>query len=238
MCTRYVSPQARDIEAQWHVGRHNPWRGEQKEVFPGYQAPFIRAARETTEPVRELVIGQWNLIPWFAKAPKQKYATCNARSEELAAKASYKLPWSHGQRCIIPAAAFFEPNWETGKHIPWRFRRTDGEIWGLAGMWNTWTDKASGQIHESFTLLTINADDHPIMSRMHRPDRTRPPDMQDKRSVIAIELEDVNAWLYGTQEEARALLRTPAQEALDALPMPRGPVQQPQAPLNSTTSLF
>ena len=108
---------------------------------------------------------------------------------------------------------FFEPNWETGKHIPWRFRRTDDELWGLAGMWNTWTDKASGQIHESFTLLTINADHHPIMSRMHRPDRTRPADMQDKRSVIAIELEDVNSWLYGTQEEARALLRTPAQDA-------------------------
>ena len=70
MCTRYVSPQARDIEGLWHVGRHNPWRGEQKEVFPGYQAPFIRAARHVTEPERELVIGQWNLIPWFAKAPK------------------------------------------------------------------------------------------------------------------------------------------------------------------------
>lgn len=221
MCTRYVSPEAAAIERQWHVGRQNPWRAAPVEIFPGYQAPFIRAARDSVELARELVVGQWNLIPCFAKEPKQKFATCNARSEELMSKASYKQPWSRGQRCIVPAQAFFEPNWETGKHIPWRFQRTDGDPWGLAGMWSTWIDKISGEVHESYTLLTLNADDHPLMSRMHRPDLKRPPDKQDKRSVVALELEDVDTWLYGTTQEASALLRTPAQEALDALPMPK-----------------
>lgn len=36
-------------------------------------------------------------------------------------------------------------------------------------------------------MLTVNADDHPIMSRMHKPDPKLPPDQQDKRSVVAIE---------------------------------------------------
>ena len=72
------------------------------DVFPGYSAPFIRAARESTEPRRELAGGPWNSIPWFAKEPKQKFATSNARSDELLDKAGYKLPWSRGQRCIIP----------------------------------------------------------------------------------------------------------------------------------------
>ncbi len=44
MCTRYISPEAADIERLWHVGRHNPWRGG--EVFPNYQGAFIRAARD------------------------------------------------------------------------------------------------------------------------------------------------------------------------------------------------
>jgi putative SOS response-associated peptidase YedK len=96
MCTRYVSPEAAAIERFWRVGARNPWRGDQREVFPSYQAPFIRADRESTAPRRELVVGQWNLIPWFAKEPKLKYATCNARSEELSDKASYKLPWARG----------------------------------------------------------------------------------------------------------------------------------------------
>ena len=45
-------------------------------------------------------------------------------------------------------------------------------------------------IHESYTMLTINADRHPLMSRMHKPDPEPPADHQDKRSVIPIEPED------------------------------------------------
>ena len=218
MCTRYISPEDAAIERVWHVGRASPWRWPRTDVFPSYKGPFIRAARESTSAERELTVGQWNLIPWFAKEPKLKFATCNARSEELSAKASYKLPWARGQRCIIPAELFFEPNWETGKHIPWRFRRADGEPWGLAGMWNTWVNKETGEIHESYTMLTLNADSHPLMKRMHRPDPKRPPDMQDKRSVVPIELDAVDAWLFGTMEQAQQLLRLPAVAFFDASP--------------------
>ncbi len=208
------------MERTWHVGRNSPWRWPETahEVFPNYLAPFLRAAKDSTERQRELVVGQWSLIPWFAKEVKQKYATANARSEELSEKASYKLPWARGQRCVIPAESFFEPNWETGKHVPWRFRRVDGELLGLAGLWNTWTDKASGEVHESYTMLTLNADDHPLMSRMHRPDPKRPPNMQDKRSVVSIALENVDTWLYGTVTEARALIVLPEVELFSAGP--------------------
>jgi putative SOS response-associated peptidase YedK len=219
VCTRYVSPEAAAIERAWHIGSRNPWRGAQRETFPGYDAPFIRAARDATEPARELVVGQWSLIPWFAKERKLKYPTSNARSEELSAKASYKHPWARGQRCIIPAVSFVEPNWETGKHVPWMFKRADGELWGLAGLWNTWTDKGSGEIVESFSMLTLNADEHPLMNRMHRPDPKRPPGMQDKRSVVPIDFENVGTWLHGTQEQAVALVRLQPPEVFDAKPV-------------------
>ena len=39
----------------------------------------------------------------------------------------------------------------------WRFGRADGQPWG-AGLWNTWTDKATGEMVESYTMLTLNAD--------------------------------------------------------------------------------
>lgn len=206
MCTRYIAPEVGDIERHWHVGGRSPLRWVQS-VYPNYQAPFIRAAHESAAYARELVVGQWALIPWFATTRKLKYPTCNARSEELSAKASYKLPWARGQRCIIPALAFFEPNWETGKHIPWRFRRADGEPWGLAGLWNRWTDKETGEVLESYTMLTLNADTHPLMNRMHKPDPKRPLNMQDKRSVVPIELEDVDTWLTAPVAQAAPLLR-------------------------------
>lgn len=218
MCTRYVSPEAAAIERAWHVGRGHPWRGG--ELFPRAQGVFIRRA-DAVEPARELVTGQWALVPWFAKTPKLPYATVNARFEELATKASYKDPWKRGQRCLIPAASFDEPCWETGRNVWWRFRRADGTPWGLAGLWNRWVDRASGEIVESYTMLTINADAHPLLRRMHKPDPKRPPEAQDKRSVVAIEPQDVDAWLHGTPAQAAALVRLTPAEAFDAAPAAR-----------------
>lgn len=75
------------------------------------------------------------------------------------------------------------------------------------------------EVHESYTMLTINADNDPLMSRMHRPDPKRPVDRQDKHSVIPIELEDVDTWLEGTVAEASKLLRLAPMEVYDAGPV-------------------
>jgi putative SOS response-associated peptidase YedK len=220
MCTRYIAPEVADIERHWHVGARHPVRWAH-EVFPGYLAPFIRAARQVDGArTLQLVVGQWGLIPWFAKERKLKFATSNARSEELAQKASYKQPWARGQRCIIPAQAFFEPNWETGKHVAWRFKRCDGQPWGLAGLWNTWTDPQTGELVESYTLLTLNADAHPLMSRMHKPDPRRAPDRQDKRSVVPVALADLQTWLTAPAADAAKLLRLAPAEEFEASPWP------------------
>ena len=104
---------------------------------------------------------------------------------------------------------FFEPNWESGKHVRWAFERVDGEPWGLVGIWNTWTDKTTDKMHESYTMLTLNADAHPLMNLMHKPDPKRLPHIQDKRSVEPISMENVDRWLHGTVEEASALIVLP-----------------------------
>lgn len=217
MCNKYTPPEAPVIEDFWGFAPQPrpPWP---RQIFPRSPGPFIRRAADAAAFERELVVGQWGLIPWFAKEAKLPYSTNNARSEELAGKAAYKQPWARGQRCIIPAADFDEPNWESGKNVWWRFRRADGQPWGLAGLWNRWTDKASGEIHESYTMLTINADAHPLMSRMHKPDPKLGPDQQDKRSVIPLDPADFDAWLGGTADQAKALLRLPPAGWFDAGP--------------------
>ena len=216
MCNRYVSPEAGDIERYWHLRPGKTW--PVTPVFPRSQGPFIRAARGTGE--RELVVGQWGLIPWFAKMPKLTYSTNNARSEELGSKATFKHPWSQGKRCIIPALSFDEPNWETGRNVWWQFRRADGAPWGLAGLWNAWADKTTGEVVESYTMLTLNADMCPLMSRMHKPTPRLGPDQQDKRSVVPIELADVDKWLHGSPEEAQRSIRLTDAELFDAGPAP------------------
>ena len=215
MCTRYISPDARAIESYWHIGARTPnWTHQ---LFPRSHGPFLRRA-DSTDPAAELVVGQWGLIPHFAKSAKLPYATVNARSEELSQKASYKGPWAKGQRCIIPAESFDEPNWESGKNVWWRFRRADGRPWGIAGLWNTWVDHGTGEIVESYTMLTLNADKHPLMSRMHKPDPKLGPDKQDKRSLVLLEELDFERWLYSTVAEAQKLVQLTPAEVFEAGP--------------------
>jgi putative SOS response-associated peptidase YedK len=213
MCNRYVPPGEGDIERFWKIGQRNPFRWPD-EIFPRAPGPFIRQGADG----RALVVGQWALIPPYEKSPKLTYSTNNARYEDITWKRSFKGAWKDGQRCIIPALSFDEPCWETKNNVWWRFHRADGAPWGLAGLWNTWTDKATGEVVESYTMLTINADDHPLMSRMHKPDPQLPPDKQDKRSVVPIELSDVEQWLRGTIEEAADLVRVAPVEAFDGNP--------------------
>lgn len=62
----------------------------------------------------------------------------------------------------------YEPDWRTGKHTPTRIARADGEPLGIAGLWDRW-DAPEGPML-SFTMLTINADDHSFMCNYHRPE--------------------------------------------------------------------
>lgn len=212
MCTRYISPDQTDIERAWHIGRHNQQRWA-RDIFPRALGPFLRQGQADG---LDLVVGTWGLIPYWSNTPVLKYSTCNCRSEEAGAKPTFRDAWRRGQRCIIPALSFDEPCWETGKNIWWRFRRLDGQPWGLAGLWNIWVDRSTEEVVESYTMLTVNADAHPIISRMHKPDPKLPADQQDKRSVVAIEQGAVEQWLRGDVDDAASLLLPPAVELIQA----------------------
>lgn len=214
MCNRYRPPRAARLAEEF--GLDVPEHYNPRDVFPRSPGWFVRCALHEADFKRELVGGQWGLIPTFAKEPKLPYSTNNARSEEVSAKASYKQPWARGQRCIIPAEVFWEPCWETGKNVWWMFSRVDGSTFGLAGLWNAWVDKESGEIQESYTMLTINADAHPLMSRMHKPDQNLPPDQQDKRMVVVLEPQDWDAWMAGTVDQARRLIGAAPNEVFSA----------------------
>jgi putative SOS response-associated peptidase YedK len=93
--------------------------------------------------------------------------------------------------------------------------RADGAPWGLARIWTQWEDRKTGTVYESYSMLTINADGHELMGKMHKNEldpatkKPLPLAQQDKRSVIAIEIDDVDQWLAGTVADASELLRVP-----------------------------
>ena len=132
--------------------------GRSAEAMPGLVVTSFRELRDRSSARRSggfsgprVYRRSVGLIPAFAKESKLPYSVLDARFEELADKASYQIRWLRWQRCIIPLASFNEPNWETGCNVWWRFTRTDGAPSGLARLWNTWVDRAMGEIHESYT---------------------------------------------------------------------------------------
>ena len=225
MCTRYISPDAAAIDRHWGVGRNKAWGGG--ELQPRSHGAFIRARRASHGvAARELAVGQWGLIPWFARGTRLDYSAATARFEDITVKAAFREPWRYGKRCVIPAQSFDAQSWESGRTVWWRLRRSDGAPWGIAGVWSNWTDRSNGEQIASFTMLTVNADDHPLLRRMHRPDPRLPADRQDTRCLVSIEAADVDRWLCAPIDEAVKLVRlTPVSLMLAA----------PAAPIATST---
>lgn len=97
------------------------------------------------------------------------------------------------------AEALYEPDWRSGKAIPAWIRRQDGKPMGIAGLWETWKSP-EGRTVFSFTMLTINADSHPLMRPFHKPD-------DEKRMVVVLDEAVYDAWHAASAGESREFLR-------------------------------
>jgi len=212
MCNLYHMSPREHVERYFRAQLPEGYR----EVAVG---PFNTGLILRGDPARlDAVMGQWGMIGPNSKTRRptsRAILTNNARAESIDTRVTYKAAWLSGRRCLIPAAWYQEPNWETGKNIWWRMRRADGDPWALAGIWSEWTDPASGEIVPSYTMITINCDGHPLLGRLHKPEPKLPPDQQDKRSVVPVAPEQWRAWLTGDEATARSLLAVPSADLFD-----------------------
>lgn len=204
MCSHY-DPVLDARSLKDHFGVDSDSLSLEPSLWPGYIGPFIRKHEhadvgDEAVPFRELMTGSFGLIPHWANDAKIARNTFNARSETVAEKNSFRDPWKRAQHCIIPAEAFFEPDWRTKKFVPTRIKRTDGKPCGIAGLWESCRKLPGGQTVYSFTMLTINADDHPFMSNYHKPE-------DEKRMIVILQEEDYDGWLSAPPEDCRQFLR-------------------------------
>ncbi|WP_180017981.1 MULTISPECIES: SOS response-associated peptidase [unclassified Acinetobacter] len=158
-------------------------------VYPLAPAPIImRGADEF-----ELDIARFGLIPSWAKELKFGRHTYNARTETVASKASFRHAWKNNQFALVPVDTFYEPKYIDGKSHWYAISREDGDPVTVAAIY----DDAiiEGEKVRSFSMLTINANQHPFMKQFHNPN-------DEKRSIIVIPKESRQDWLYCNHEEA------------------------------------
>lgn len=209
MCTNFT-PTRNDRWSRETLGVDVSGLNCPQETYPGYAAPIALLddqARITCQAAR------FGLIPHWAKdgqvAMQIGRKTYNARTESVSDKPSYRTPWRKRQFAIALLDDFFEPNWETGRAVRWRIRREDGQPMGVASIWDRWTDTDTGEIVSSFSMLTVNADGHPVMGRFHRPG-------DEKRSIVVLEPVQFGAWLKADIRLASELLNAPGSGVLQA----------------------
>ena len=187
---------------------NSDWR---EETYPTYPAPFIYL--DEGKPRCELA--QFGLVPhWATDKKKFGLRTYNARSETVQEKPSYRTAWKERRFGLALMESFYEPNWETGKAIRWRIKRSDGEPIAVASIWERIIDKETGEVIFSFSMLTINADGHEVMKHFHKPE-------DEKRSIVVLKDNEYQPWLAASDGEVRSMLKLANKDFLVSEPAPR-----------------
>ena len=165
MCGRYRLTKRKQLVEEYFdaVSREEDWTPRYN-IAPTQPVPVIR--QNPKEPVRELSLMRWGLIPSWARDPSGAARMINARSETAATKPAFRDPLKL-RRCLIPADGFYE--WaRTGKtKQPYCFEVNNGELFAFAGLWDRWKDPSGNWLKTCSILTTTpNAVTAPVHDRM------------------------------------------------------------------------
>ena len=185
------------------------------ESYPGFASPIVVQSRQT----QRVAVGlaKFGLIPAWAKDDKIARHTYNARSETVSQKPSFRTAWRNRQFGLVLCDNFFEPNYESGRAVRWKIERADQQPFGIACLWDRWTDPTSGELIVSFSMLTVNADEHVVMNQFHKPG-------DEKRTPVIISPAYHGDWLGADLADAAAWMSWQHMPALVAKPCPRSAV--------------
>jgi putative SOS response-associated peptidase YedK len=151
---------------------------------------------------------RWGLIPFWAKDPAIGNRLINARSETLAEKPSFRAAYRY-RRCLVVADGFYE--WkgnDDGSKTPYYIRLKDGGLFGMSGLWEVWTDKQTGEVRTTCTIITTSPNElvQPIHNRM----------------TVILPREHYDTWLDRNTTDTRQLqplLQPYPAEAMTAYPV-------------------
>lgn len=143
--------------------------------------------------------------------PHRNYFSVNTNHRKLATKPEYRQA-----RCIVPATSFVES--QDGKR-PHVLTPGDGSAIAFGGLYKEWTDKATGELVWSASIITLPG--HPALENIHR--KSTPLWLPESR------YED---WLSPEQTDTTTfaqLLEPTLQCDLTATPVDKAGTKQPVA---------
>lgn len=131
-------------------------------IFNGFTHPKMTVI--TAEKPTSTSLHHWGLIPHWAKDNSIAKYTLNARLETLHEKPSFRA----AKRCLVLSDGFYEWQWQDPKgnkkqkHLVTFPRQA---LFAFAGLWDEWVDRTTGEILQSFAIVTTEAQG--IMREIH-----------------------------------------------------------------------
>ncbi|TYZ11869.1 SOS response-associated peptidase [Hymenobacter lutimineralis] len=163
MCGRYTfTAPAPVVEARFEA------------TMPADAAPTFNAAPSQRLPIitnaepGKVQLFQWGLLPAWVKDAQKANRPINARAETLTEKPSFRQLLQR-RRCLVLADSFYE--WERpaagskGPKIPHRILLRTEQPFALAGLWDEWVNRETGEVHPTFTIITTEPNE--LMAGIH-----------------------------------------------------------------------
>lgn len=216
MCGRYtLKAGARQLALLFDL-REIPHITPSYNVAPTQDVPVV-----IVEDGRTLEMMHWGLIPSWADDPSIGSRMINARAETVAEKPSFRAAFKR-RRALIAADGFFEwKKTDDGKR-PYYLRLRDGEPFGFAGLWETWSVDG-GQEIRSCTIITTEPND--LAGEIHN------------RMPVILSPDLYDSWLQpdnDDREELLSMLAPYPAEGMEAYPVSR----QVNKPANNDPSVI
>ncbi len=150
----------------------------------------------------KLELMNWGLIPFWAKDEEIKKYTLNARAETVFEKPSFKGSIK-SKRCIVPATGYFEWKHTDNKKQPYFIHLKNQDAFSFAGIWDTWTNKITGEIIKSYSIITTSA--NPLLAEIHNTKKRMPvvltKDMEFEWLNNKLSPEDIRGFFVPLGEE-------------------------------------
>ena len=157
--------------------------------YNGFAHPLNAIIAQDTQDL--ITHAYWGLLPTWAHEKSYAKNTLNARIETLDQLPSFR-PYLEN-RCLIPAAYFFDWRHEGKNKIPYQIFSQENELFSFAGLYNDWQHPDSKEIMRTYTIITTEAND--TMKYVHNTKNRMPVILHEK---------DENAWLNGDSFEKYA----------------------------------
>ena len=134
MCGRYRLSRRKQVVEEYFdcVSDETDW-SPRYNVAPAPTQPIPVIRQNPKEPVRELSLVRWGLIPSWAKDSSVAPKMINARSETAASKPAFRDALKF-RRCLIPADGFYEWAKTAKAKQPYCFEVNEGGVVRVRGI--------------------------------------------------------------------------------------------------------